>query len=210
MDFSDLFPFAPEVGYLGLSLVSFLGHLIPFVPVPSFVLLGTMAVGDQFNIHILAILGALTATAAKQIIFAISYGGGKIISENTRKRMKPFERLVKRYGAGAAFIAAATPIPDDMVYIPLGLAKYNPKKFFVATLAGKILLSYIIVLIANNFGLSILDPILENIEDPTPVYIGIVIFSVALTAIVILMLRLDWRKILGRVAPWTLEEDDDK
>ena len=97
-----------------------------------------MAVGEQFNIHILAILGALTATAAKQIIFTISYGGGKIISENTRKRMKPFERLVKRYGGGAAFIAAATPVPDDLVYIPLGLAKYSPKKFFVATLAGKI------------------------------------------------------------------------
>ncbi len=88
MDFSDLFPFSPEVGYAGLSLVSFLGHLIPFVPVPSFVLLGTMAVGDQFNIHILAILGAVTATAAKQVIFTISYGGGKIINENTRKRME--------------------------------------------------------------------------------------------------------------------------
>ena len=210
MDFTDLFPFDPGVGYLGLSLVSFFGSLIPFVPIPSFVLLATMAVGDQFNIHILAILGALTATAAKQIIFTISYGGGKIISENTRKRMKPFERLVKRYGGGAAFIAAATPIPDDLVYIPLGLAKYSPKKFFVATLGGKILLSYIIVLIANNLGLSILDPILENIEDPTPVYIGIVVFSGALAAIVILMLRVDWRKVLGRVAPWTLEEDDDK
>ena len=70
------------------------------------------------------------------------------------------------------------------------------------------MLSYIIVLVANNLGLSILDPILENIEDPTPVYIGIVVFSIALTGIVILMLRLDWRKILGHVAPWTLEEDD--
>jgi len=209
VDFSDLFPFAPEVGYLGLSLVSFFGHLIPFVPVPSFVLLGTMAVGEQFNIHILAILGAITATGAKQVIFTISYGGGKIINENTRKRMKPFERLVKRYGGGAAFIAAATPIPDDLVYIPLGLAKYNPKKFFVATLAGKILLSYIIVLASHSFGLSILDPILQEITDPTPVYIGIVVFSVALTSIVILMLRLDWRKILARVAPWTLVEDDN-
>ena len=209
MDFSDLFPFAPEVGYLGLSLVSFFGSLIPFVPVPSFVLLGTMAVGEQFNIHILALLAALTATVAKQIIFTISYGGGRIINENTRKRMKPFERLVKRYGGGAAFIAAATPVPDDLVYIPLGLAKYNPKKFFVATLAGKILLSYIIVLVANNFGLSILDPVLEDIEDPTTVYIGIVAFSVALTVIVILMLRLDWRKVLAKVAPWTLSEDEN-
>ena len=208
MDFSDLFPFAPEVGYLGLSLVSFFGSLIPFVPVPSFLLLATMAVGDQFNIHLLAILSAVTATIAKQVIFTVSYGGGRIISEKTRKRMKPIERLVKRYGGGAAFVAAATPIPDDLVYIPLGLAKYNPKKFFVATLAGKILLSYIIVLISNNVGISILDPVLENIEDPATVYIGMLVFSVALTVIIILMLRLDWRKILGRVAPWTLSDEE--
>ena len=209
MDFSDLFPFAPEVGYLGLSLVSFFGSLIPFVPVPSFVLLGTMAVGEQFNIHILAILGAITATVAKQIIFTISYGSGRIINENTRKRMKPFERLVKKYGGGAAFIAAATPVPDDLVYIPLGLAKYNPKKFFIATFSGKILLSYAIVLGSHYFGLSLLEPVLENIEDPITVYIGIIIFSVALTAIVVLMLRLDWRNILKHVAPWTLKEEDE-
>ena len=210
MDLADLFPFAPEVGYLGLSLVSFFGSLIPFVPIPSFVLLATMAVGDQFNIHLLAILGAVTTTVAKQIIFYVSYGGGKIIGEETRKRMRPFERLIKRYGGGAVFIAAATPVPDDLVYIPLGLAKYNPKRFFIATLAGKLLLSYIIVLVSHNIGLSLLEPILENIEDPSTVYIGMVVFAAALTVIVILMLRLDWRIILGKVAPWTLKEDEDE
>ena len=128
MDFIDLFPFAPVVGYPFLSLVSFFGSLIPFVPIPSFILLATMSVGDQYNIHILALLAAITATAAKQIIFYISYTGRRIIKKTTKKRMMPFQRLVKRYGASAAFIAAATPIPDDLVYIPLGLAKYNPKK----------------------------------------------------------------------------------
>ena len=132
MDFTDLFPFAPEVGYFGLSLVSFFGSLIPFVPLPSFLLLATMSVGNQFDLHVLAILSAVTATAAKQIIFYASYGGRKIIKEQTRKRIRPFERLVKRYGAAAAFFAAATPIPDDLVYVPLGLAKYNPKRFFIA------------------------------------------------------------------------------
>lgn len=210
MDFSDLFPFAPQVGYLGLSLVSFFGSLIPFVPIPSFVLLATMAVGDQFDIHLLAVLSAVTATVAKLIIFYASYGGGRIITEKTRKRMKPFERLVKRYGGGAAFIAAATPIPDDLVYIPLGITKYNPKRFFIATLAGKIVLSYIIVLISHYLGLSFLDPIITDIEDPDIIYIGIAVFAAILTISVILLLRLDWVRILGQVAPWTLEDDENK
>jgi len=205
-----LFPFASEVGYIALSLVSFFGSLIPFVPIPSFVVLATMAVGEQFNIHILAIVGAVTATFAKMIIFYVSYGGGKILSDKTRKRMKPFERLVKKYGGAAAFVAAATPIPDDLVYIPLGLAKYNPRRFFVATLAGKFVLSYIIVIIAHYVGLSILDPLLENIESTSTIYLGMIVFAVILTAIIILLLRLDWEKILGRFAPWTLDDNENK
>jgi len=209
VDLWELFPFTPEVGYLGLAIVSFFGSLIPFVPIPSFVLVATMAVGEQFDIHVLVIIAALTSTAAKQIIFYISYGGRKIISEKTKKRMKPFQKLVKRYGGSAAFVAAATPIPDDLVYIPLGLAKYNPKRFFVATLLGKIVLYYAIVLISHYMGLSLLEPILQDIEDPLPIYIGIIILGLAMTITVILLLRLNWERILSRVAPWTLEDDDD-
>jgi len=209
VDLWELFPFTPEVGYLGLAIVSFFGSLIPFVPIPSFVLVATMAVGEQFDIHILVIIAALTSTAAKQIIFYISYGGRKIISEKTKKRMKPFQKLVKRYGGSAAFVAAATPIPDDLVYIPLGLAKYNPKRFFVATLLGKFVLYYVIVLISHYMGLSLLEPILQDIVDPLPVYIGIIILGLAMTITVILLLRLNWERILSRVAPWTLEDDDD-
>ena len=205
MDLWDIFPFAPEVGYIGLALVSFIGSLIPFVPVPSFILLATMSVGEQFDLHILALISAFTATIAKQIIFYASYGGRRMISEKTKKRMKPFQKLVKRYGGVAAFVAAATPIPDDMVYIPLGLAKYNPKRFFIATLSGKIVLCYIIVLISHYTGLSILEPILEDIDDPFAVYAGMIVFGAIMTAIVILLLRLDWERILGRVAPWTLD-----
>jgi len=209
VDLWDIFPFAPEVGYIGLALVSFIGSLIPFVPVPSFILLATMSVGEQFDLHILALVSAFTATIAKQIIFYASYGGRRMISEKTKKRMKPFQKLVKRYGGAAAFVAAATPIPDDMVYIPLGLAKYNPKRFFIATLSGKIVLCYIIVLISHYTGLSILEPILEDIDDPFAIYAGIIVFGVIMTAIVILLLRLDWARILGRVAPWTLDDDED-
>jgi len=208
VDLWELFPFTPEVGYLGLTIVSFFGSLIPFVPIPSFVLVATMAVGEQFDIHVLVLIAALTSTAAKQIIFYVSYGGRKIISEKTKKRMLPFQKLVKRYGGSAAFVAAATPIPDDLVYIPLGLAKYNPKRFFVATLLGKFVLYYVIVLISHYMGLSLLEPVLREINDPLPVYIGIIALGAAMTIVVILLLRLNWEKILGRIAPWTLDDDD--
>jgi membrane protein DedA with SNARE-associated domain len=208
VDFSAIFPFAPEVGYIGLTLVSFFGSLIPFVPLPSFLLLATMSVGDQFDLHVIALISAFTATGAKIIVFSVSYGGRRIIGEKSRKRMRPFERLIKKYGAAAAFFAAATPMPDDLIYVPLGLAKYNPKRFIVATLAGKIVLSYIIVFASHYFGLSLVEPFLENIEDVSTIYIGIAVFAAIMTAVVILLLKLDWQRIMGRFAPWTLDENN--
>ena len=69
MDLTDLFPaWFAEVGYYGLGLASFFGSLIPFVPVPSFLLLATMSVGDQFNLHIMALLAAITATVDRKSV----------------------------------------------------------------------------------------------------------------------------------------------
>jgi len=208
MNFADLFPFASDDGYLILALVNFFGSLIPFVPLPGFLLLATMSVGNEYNLHVLALLSAITATVAKQIIFFVRFSGRKIMNEKTRKRMRPFERLVKRYGAAAAFVAAATPIPDDIIFVPLGLAKYNPKRFFIATLTGKIVLSYIIVFISHYIGLSFIEPFLENIDDTTPVYIGIIVFGAIMTAVIVLLLKLDWQRIMGKFAPWTLDENN--
>lgn len=210
VDLSDIFPIEPDVGYLGLALVSFFGSLIPFVPFPSFLLLATMSVGNQFDVHALALISAITATAAKQVIFYISYGGRKIIDEKTRKRIKPFERLVKRYGAAAAFVAAATPIPDDLIYVPLGLAKYNPLRFFISTLAGKIVLGYSIVYISKGFGSSFIDPLLKEVHGTGELYIGIAIFTATMVGVVVLLLRLDWARILGKIAPWAVNPEKDE
>lgn len=209
MDISAIFPFADDIGYIGLALVSFFGSLIPFVPLPSFIFLATMAAGDKFNIHYLVLISAITATVAKQIIFLISYGGRKMMNAKTRTRMKPFERLVKRYGAAAAFVAAATPIPDDLIYVPLGLARYNPVRFFISTFVGKIVLGYVVVLLSHFFGMKYVEPFLENIKDPMVVYVGFAVFAVMMTVAILLLLRLNWEKILGRFAPWAVQNDDE-
>ena len=80
-----------------------------------------MSAGDAYNLHFLAIISAVFAACAKLFIFYIGYSGRRIMRKSTVKRMRPLERIVKKYGAVAAFVAAATPIPDDLIYIPLAL-----------------------------------------------------------------------------------------
>ena len=209
MDFTDIFPFAVGDGYVILALVNFFGSLIPFVPLPGFLLLATMSIGNQYDLHVLALVSAVSATAAKQIIFYVSFKGRKIMSKKTLNRMRPFQRLVTKYGAAAAFVAAATPMPDDIIFVPLGLAKYNPKKFFISTLVGKIVLSYSIVFLYHYLGLSVVEPLVKDLDDATPIYIGVVVFGIMMTLVIVLLLRLDWARILGKFLPWTLDENND-
>jgi membrane protein DedA with SNARE-associated domain len=205
----DLFPFDLELGYLGILIVSFIGSLIPFIPVPYFPLLITASFNSNFNPHLIAVVSAAGVVAAKTIIFFASYYGRKVLSDNTKKRMLPLQRLVSRYGWFGAFVAALTPIPDDLVYIPLGLAKYNPWKFATATFAGKVLMNEAIVWSSIFLGRPFVERILGETTDPTVLIIAAIVSIAVLGVTVYFSLKIDWAKIIGRWFPWTLKNGDE-
>ena len=210
MDVTTLLPFSPQVGYVGLALVSFFLSLIPFVPLPSFAFLATMSAGDAYNLHFLAIISAVFAACAKLFIFYIGYSGRRIMRKSTVKRMRPLERIVKKYGAVAAFVAAATPIPDDLIYIPLGLARYNPLRFFLYTLAGKFVISYVTIILSHHLGPSVLGGLSERIDNSADAYIAVALLVVILGVIGSLdgLYRMD--KNYRTVCPLGAHEEDEE
>jgi membrane protein DedA with SNARE-associated domain len=206
----ELFPFDPELGYIGILVISFLGSLIPFIPIPYFPLLITASFNSNFNPHLIAITSAAGVVAAKTIIFFASYYGRKALSHKTKHRMLPLQKLVSRYGWPGAFVAAATPIPDDLVYIPLGLAKYSPWKFATATFAGKVVMNEAIVWSSIYLGRPFVDQVLGETTDPTWLIVGGIASFAALGVVIYYSLKIDWAKLIGRWFPWTLEEEDAK
>jgi len=210
----DLFPFGTELGYVGILVISFVSSLIPFIPIPYFPVLITASFNPNFNPHIISIVSALGIVGAKTIIFFISYYGRKILSDKTKKRMRPLQNLVSRYGWFGAFVAALTPIPDDIVYIPLGLAKYNPWKFATATFAGKFLMNESIVWGSIFLGRPFVENLLaSDTTDQTSLIIAAIVSTIVLAIVVYFSLRIDWAKVVGRWFPWALkdsnEEEDD-
>ncbi|HEX7032443.1 MAG TPA: VTT domain-containing protein [Nitrososphaera sp.] len=212
MTLEALFPFDPGLGYLGILIISFVASLIPFIPIPYFPLLITASFNSNFDPHMIALVSAAGTVAAKTIIFFISYYGRKILSHQTKNRMRPLQNLVSRYGWPGAFLAAATPIPDDIVYIPLGLAKYSPWKFATATFAGKIVMNEAIVWSSIFLGKPFVDRVLQDTTDPTMLIIFGLASIAALGVIIYYSLKIDWAKIIGRWFPWAVEDSssDDK
>ncbi len=207
---SQLFEFFNDFGYIGIFLISFVGSIIVFVPIPYFPILITAAFNKQLDPNLICVSSAAGALAAKIIIFYASFYGRSIIKTSTKKRMVPLERLLNRYGWLGAFIAALTPIPDDLVYIPLGIAKYSPWKFATATFSGKLILNEVIVWGAVILG----RPFIERYSGSTsqnPLYliIGAISAIIILGAILYLFLKIDWGKVIGKWFPWTTLENDE-
>ncbi len=191
-------------GYLGIFGVSLLGSLLVFVPMPYFFLVILASVNSHFDPTIIGVVSAIGATFAKVIIFQASYTGSKLMSKNTEKRIRPFMRLVSRYGGVAAFIAAVTPLPDDLVYIPLGLARYGLPQFILYTLSGKILFTLLIAW-GSRLSFNYISFIIEGTSDPIGAIFISSIFIIITILTVYLIMKLDWAKVLGKWFPWTIE-----
>lgn len=206
VSFGDIFALYEGLGYLGVLLISFIGSIIVFIPVPYFPVLVTATLNRNLDPHVIALSSAVGAVAAKMIIFYGSYYGRNILSSKTKKRIMPLQRLLGKYGWVGAFTASLTPIPDDLVYIPLGLAKYNPWKFATAVFAGKLILNEMIVAGTIFVGRPFVDMLSSEEVNPLYLVTAAIVSAAVMGLIIYFSLRIDWSKIIGKWFPWTLSE----
>jgi len=210
LSIDELFSFYDDFGYLGILLISFVGSIIVFVPVPYFPVLITAAFNDNLDPTLISLSSAIGAVIAKLVIFYASYYGRNILSSKIKGKMVPLQRLLGRYGAIGAFIAAISPIPDDIVYIPLGLAKYSPWKFAIATFLGKFLFNELFVLGAIYFGKPFVNNLMSNSANMDYLIVVTIVSIAAMGLIIYFALKIDWAKIIGRWFPWTLDKEQEE
>jgi membrane protein YqaA with SNARE-associated domain len=123
---------------LSVLLISFGLNIIPFAGPSNLFIASNAALlvdADPLSIGFLVALGS---TSAKLIHYIVSFFVGEHLSQERKKRLDVAAVKLRRWASLALFIAAATPIPDEPVIIPLGLMRYNPLKFMLPFFAGKL------------------------------------------------------------------------
>jgi membrane protein DedA with SNARE-associated domain len=125
-------------------LTSFGFNMIPFAGPSNLFIASSLALYyssvDPFTLGFLVALGA---ALAKSVHYMVTFFVSKHLNEERRKRLDADGAKVKRWGFWLLFAAAATPIPDEPIIIPLGLMKYSPPKFFVSYFLGKLLITVV-------------------------------------------------------------------
>jgi len=187
---------ALQYGYLGIFIISFLGSVSVVFPIPYTLVIFYVGSTHMFDPLFIALSGGAGSAIGEFFGYLMGYYGRAILSEERKRKIDCIMRVFNRYGAAAIFVFALTPLPDDLLFIPLGMMRYSFLKTFIPCLAGKVLMCLIL---AYGGYLSI--GMIESLLGEEGGYIGTIASFILLIIILVLMLKVDWEKFLP------LEED---
>jgi membrane protein DedA with SNARE-associated domain len=168
-------------GYLGVFLVSLAVNLLPFTSPSNLILAGAVTfLIPEMNPLLVGSQVAIAASLAKTAHYYVaSYAGAKTGNKGT---LGSYGRRIGKWGALAAFLAAASPIPDDPIVIPLGMTKYSPAKFFTAYLLGKALVSIAGAYLGRQSALTLEGVFPSNIYIVATAVVSVLVASILIKA----------------------------
>lgn len=124
--------------------VCVVGNLLPFPTPYTWVVCYSSLPFIRGNIYIPFLVGlvaSLGCLVGEMGGYLIGRSGAEIVSEEKINNLKPIQEYLINHPNLAPiliFLAALTPISDDLIVIPLGLIKYSPKKTLFFCWLGKL------------------------------------------------------------------------
>ncbi len=201
---------AIQYGYLGIFLISLIGAMSFIIPIPYSIVIffaGGYQIAGQwvFNPFLIAVVAATGAATGEFSGYLIGFSGRRIINERYKKKMDFLMRLFEKFGSIVIFLFALTPLPDDLLFVPLGVMRFSPLKAFIPALIGKFF-SNLIIAYGGRLSLQIIKEIFGLQGDGISILITIVLATVFLSIIILLMFKLDWEKYFEKYLDSTEKE----
>jgi len=182
--------FAIQFGYLGVFIISFIGSVSVIFPMPYTIVIYLMgAVLDPF---LAAVSGGLGSALGEFSGYALGYYGRTVISAERSKKMNYMVKVFDRYGPVAIFLFALTPLPDDLLFIPLGVMRYAFWKAFIPALFGKMLMTFILAY-SGQKSITLIKTLFAGSG-----LLGTVITAALMIIIIVAMMKIDWEQIFEK------------
>lgn len=193
-----LMSMASQYGYIGAFIACFIGTLSIIIPIPYTIII--FVLGRWLNPFLLALSAGAGSALGEFSGYMMGYLGRTLMSDEGRKKMEYMLKVFKRYGPITIFIFSLTPLPDDLLFIPLGIMRYSFIKAFMPCIAGKILMSLILAF-GGHLSIGLIETIFGGCGNTL---LSIIITTVLLIIMIVAMFKIDWEKFLPQ------EKSDEK
>jgi membrane protein YqaA with SNARE-associated domain len=187
----ELITYLVQFGYIGVFLISLISSLTIIFPIPYTLVL--YALGSSLDPVLLAIASGLGSALGELSGYILGYYGQAIISEQMKRRMEFMLKIFDRFGIFAIFLFALTPLPDDLLFIPLGMMRYSLVKAIIPTFIGKLLMSFIIAYSGH-----VSFEFIQILFGDSGGLITIVISSILLIIVLLIMYKIDWEAMFNK------------
>lgn len=182
-------------GYLGIFIVMVVFNLVPFFMPPNWFIAAFIGSAfQQFNPVVVGLSTGLGTSVGRMGVYLLGRGGSRLLSEGHRERLMRVGRILGKNGAVAAFIFAATPLPDDALILSMGMMKYSFRNLFVGYVLGKVISHVVAIYVFKVSGHS-LGLILRS------EFYGTVAISILSILLVVAAVLIDWEKLLSGRMP---------
>lgn len=185
---------ALNYGYFGIFLISLIGALSIFFPLPYTVVIFWLGSTGTFNPFLIAIAAGIGSAVGELSGYTLGFYGRKVISTERRRKMEFMLKVFDRFGPVAIFLFALTPLPDDLLFIPLGIMHYNLVKAFIPALIGKTCMNFIVA-----YGGSVTNQLIKQFfgegSDWIAVLLGGILGIILFIIVMVVMFKIDWEKI---------------
>jgi membrane protein YqaA with SNARE-associated domain len=200
-----MYQLALQYRYPGIFLISFFGALSIFFPIPYTVVIFWLGGNEAFNPFLIAVVAGVGSAIGELLGYTLGFYGRKVLSEERSRKMEFMVKVFDRFGPIAIFLFALTPLPDDLIFIPLGIMHYNFLRAFVPAWIGKTCMNFIVAYgghLANEFIKSIFGEGSDLITFLLGGFFGILLFVITM----FIMFKIDWEKIFLKY----VKEDGEK
>ncbi len=198
-----------QLRYVGVFLISLIGTASIIIPIPYTLVILTLGMTPGWDPLLLTAAGALGSGIGEFSGYLLGYYGRSIISEERQRKMNYMMKIFNRYGPIVIFLFALTPLPDDLLFIPLGILRYSFIKAFIPCILGKTLMCAILAYGGQVYGELL--SIIFGESGPVGTIITSVITTVLLTILLVAMFKIDWEKIFEKyVSPGSEKVEGDR
>lgn len=130
-------------GYPGIFLVNFVGSATIIFPTPAFFVV--FMFGAILNPWLVGLVAAFGSALGELTGYVLGLGGKRVIEKKHKRWLDMANEWMEKHRKHGTFLLivafAATPLPDDVLGVFCGAVKYDIKRFFIASLIGKIVMS---------------------------------------------------------------------
>lgn len=148
------------------------------------------------HLTLYALISGLGAAIGQLGVYLLGRGAAKVFED--KKSIKNMQYLAsvitdrKRIAPVFVYILAFTPIPDQLIIIPLGIAKYPMKKVFIPSAFGKSTFTFFIAIGATIFNQKGSAATIDSI-------ILEIIFIAVMAIVFVFFFAIDWERVFSKM-----------